>query len=268
LERAKHELEDQLNQLTVQLMTERKELRNLQLENVRLETELTEASQRLEDQAAEHSRNETHLQTEVNKLIDSLRDEKKRNSTLKRKGGSSTRELQDLKFQVTNQKSKLEELATENVELQHHNRKLQEMLKGEQKVNSSTMDCIKKELEYSTQELSIQRDQAMQQKAEFEKEIEKLLFDNREIKEQSRKTQRELSKELTNLTSELKDERDRIHELQKENRKLRQEVRFWQTTTFLQMKRSEYRTPDQADTAREFTWPHQARKCDRIRRSS
>ena len=64
----------------------------------------------------------------------------------------------------------------------------------------------------------------MQQKAEFEKEIEKLLFDNREIKEHSRKTQRELSKEITNLTSELKDERDRIHELQKENRKLRQEV--------------------------------------------
>ena len=77
-----------------------------------------------------------------------------------------------------------------------------------------------------TQELSIQRDQAMQQKAEFEKEIEKLLFDNREIKEHSRKTQRELSKEITNLTSELKDERDRIHELQKENRKLRQEVRI------------------------------------------
>ena len=66
----------------------------------------------------------------------------------------------------------------------------------------------------------------MQQKAEFEKEIEKLLFDNREIKEQSRKTQRELSKEITNLTTELKDERDRIHELQKENRKLRQEVLF------------------------------------------
>ena len=57
-------------------MSERKELRNLQLENVRLETELTEASQRLEDQAAEHSRNETQLQSEVNKLIDSLRDEK------------------------------------------------------------------------------------------------------------------------------------------------------------------------------------------------
>ena len=76
LERAKHELEDQLNQLTVQLMTERKELRNLQLENVRLETELTEASQRLEDQAAVHTRNETQLQSEVNKLIDSLRDEK------------------------------------------------------------------------------------------------------------------------------------------------------------------------------------------------
>ena len=79
------------------------------------------------------------------------------------------------------------------------------------------------------QELSIQRDQAMQQKAEFEKEIEKLLFDNREIKEHSRKTQRELSKEITNLTSELKDERDRIHELQKENRKLRQEVRILTT---------------------------------------
>ena len=57
-------------------MTERKELRNLQLENVRLETELTEASQRLEDQATEHSRHETSLQSEVNKLIDSLRDEK------------------------------------------------------------------------------------------------------------------------------------------------------------------------------------------------
>ena len=74
-------------------------------------------------------------------------------------------------------------------------------------------------------ELSIQRDQASQQKAEFEKEIEKLLFDNREIKEHSRKTQRELSKEISSLTSELKDERDRIHELQKENRKLRQEVK-------------------------------------------
>ena len=75
-------------------------------------------------------------------------------------------------------------------------------------------------------ELSIQRDQANQQKAEFEKEIEKLLFDNREIKEHSRKTQRELSKEISSLTSELKDERDRIHELQKENRKLRQEVKI------------------------------------------
>ena len=92
------------------------------------------------------------------------------------------------------------------------------------KVNSSTMDCIKKELEYTTQELSIQRDQASNQKAEFEKEIERLLFDNREIKEQTRKTQRELSKEITSLTDELRDERDRIHELQKENRKLRQEV--------------------------------------------
>ena len=76
-------------------------------------------------------------------------------------------------------------------------------------------------------ELSIQRDQANQQKAEFEKEIEKLLFDNREIKEHSRKTQRELSKEISSLTSELKDERDRIHELQKENRKLRQEVKSY-----------------------------------------
>ena len=87
------------------------------------------------------------------------------------------------------------------------------------------MDCIKKELEYTTQELSIQRAQVTNQKAEFEKEIERLLFDNREIKEQSRKTQRELSKEITSLTGELKDERDRIHELQKENRKLRQEVK-------------------------------------------
>jgi len=79
-------------------------------------------------------------------------------------------------------------------------------------------------------ELSIQRDQANQQKAEFEKEIEKLLFDNREIKEHSRKTQRELSKEISSLTSELKDERDRIHELQKENRKLRQEVKTGHNT--------------------------------------
>ena len=86
----------------------------------------------------------------------------------------------------------------------------------------------------------------MQQKAEFEKEIEKLLFDNREIKEQSRKTQRELSKELTNLTTELKDERDRIHELQKENRKLRQEVLF--SLNFIPESNSnsilEYRTAD------------------------
>ena len=71
---------------------------------------------------------------------------------MKRKGGTNNRELQDLKFQVHDQKSKLEELTSENVELQHHNRKLQEMLKGEQQVNSSTMDCIKKELEYTTQE--------------------------------------------------------------------------------------------------------------------
>lgn len=89
------------------------------------------------------------------------------------------------------------------------------------------MECIKKELEYTTQELSIQRGQASTGKAEFEKEIERLLFDNREIKEQSRKTQRELSKEITSLTEELKDERDRIHELQKENRKLRQEVKIY-----------------------------------------
>ena len=96
-------------------------------------------------------------------------------------------------------------------------------------------------------ELSIQRDQANQQKAEFEKEIEKLLFDNREIKEHSRKTQRELSKEISSLTSELKDERDRIHELQKENRKLRQEVkpgqinksrcpRTWLCSSYLRIK--------------------------------
>lgn len=110
----------------------------------------------------------------------------------------------------------------------------------------------------------------MQQKAEFEKEIEKLLFDNREIKEQSRKTQRELSKELTNLTSELKDERDRIHELQKENRKLRQEVSSAakdKKNSFL-LSNLEYRAPDQADTTRELTWAHQTRKCDRFRRSS
>merc|ERR1712062_117378 len=54
LERAKHDLEDQLNQLTVQLMSERKELRNLQLEK-----ELNEASQRLEDQQVENERNIT-----------------------------------------------------------------------------------------------------------------------------------------------------------------------------------------------------------------
>ena len=76
LERAKHDLEDQLNQLTVQLMSERKELRNLQLENVRLETELNEASQRLEEQQIENQRNESQLQSEMSKLIDNLRDEK------------------------------------------------------------------------------------------------------------------------------------------------------------------------------------------------
>ena len=76
LERAKQDLEDQLNQLTVQLMSERKELRSLQLENVRLENELNEASQRLEDQADKSRRNESDLQREVNKLIDTLRDEK------------------------------------------------------------------------------------------------------------------------------------------------------------------------------------------------
>ena len=69
-------MEDQLNQLTVQLMSERKELRNLQLENVRLETELNEASQRLEEQQIENQRNESQLQSEMSKLIDNLRDEK------------------------------------------------------------------------------------------------------------------------------------------------------------------------------------------------
>ena len=57
-------------------MSERKELRNLQLENVRLETELNEASQRLEEQQIENQRNESQLQSEMSKLIDNLRDEK------------------------------------------------------------------------------------------------------------------------------------------------------------------------------------------------
>jgi regulator of replication initiation timing len=168
---------------------------------------------------------------------------------LKRKGGTNSRELTDLKYQVNDQKSKLAELCSENAELQTHNRKLQEMLKGEQQVNSSTMDCIKKELEYTTQELEIQRGQATNQKAEFEKEIERLLFDNREIKEQSRKTQRELSREITSLTEELKDERDRIHELQKENRKLRQENIELQTKlTKLENTRGRIRPENVTDT--------------------
>ena len=74
---------------------------------------------------------------------------------MKRSGGKNNRELQDLKFTVNDQKSKLQELTSEHVELQHQNRKLQEMLKGEQQVNNSTMDCIKKELEYTTQECII-----------------------------------------------------------------------------------------------------------------
>ena len=61
-----------------------------------------------------------------------------------------------MKFTVNDQKSKLQELTSEHVELQHQNRKLQEMLKGEQQVNNSTMDCIKKELEYTTQECIIE----------------------------------------------------------------------------------------------------------------
>ena len=60
-------------------MSERKELRNLQLENVRLETELNEASQRLEEQQIENQRNESQLQSEMSKLIDNLRDEKVKN---------------------------------------------------------------------------------------------------------------------------------------------------------------------------------------------
>ena len=75
---------------------------------------------------------------------------------MKRSGGKNNRELQDLKFTVNDQKSKLQELTSEHVELQHQNRKLQEMLKGEQQVNNSTMDCIKKELEYTTQECIIE----------------------------------------------------------------------------------------------------------------
>jgi len=59
-------------------MTERKELRSLQLENVRLENELTEASQRLEDHHDKSRKTESDLQKEVNKLIDTLRDEKER----------------------------------------------------------------------------------------------------------------------------------------------------------------------------------------------
>lgn len=57
-------------------MSERKELRSLQLENVRLENELSEASQRLENQAASSRRTESDLQKEVNQLIETLRDEK------------------------------------------------------------------------------------------------------------------------------------------------------------------------------------------------
>ena len=60
---------------------------------------------------------------------------KKRNTTLKRKGGTNDRELADLKYQVNDQKSKLAELASENADLKTTNSKLQEMLKGEQQVN-------------------------------------------------------------------------------------------------------------------------------------
>ena len=59
---------------------------------------------------------------------------KKRNTTLKRKGGTNNRELADLKYQVNDQKSKLAELASENADLKTTNSKLQEMLKGEQQV--------------------------------------------------------------------------------------------------------------------------------------
>ena len=52
--------------------------RSLQLENVRLENELNEASQQLEEQGEKSRRTESELQKEVNKLIDTLRDEKDR----------------------------------------------------------------------------------------------------------------------------------------------------------------------------------------------
>ena len=52
--------------------------RSLQLENVRLENELNEASQQLEEQGEKSRRTESELQKEVNKPIDTLRDEKDR----------------------------------------------------------------------------------------------------------------------------------------------------------------------------------------------
>jgi len=53
---------------------------------------------------------------------------------LKKKGGSAGREMKSLQAQVEGQKVKLDELQSENMELQSHRRKLQELLNGEKQV--------------------------------------------------------------------------------------------------------------------------------------
>ena len=56
---------------------------------------------------------------------------------MKKKGGSAGREVSSLKAQVEGQKVRLDELQSENTELQSQKRKLQELLNGEKQVKLS-----------------------------------------------------------------------------------------------------------------------------------
>nr|CAB3228131.1 coiled-coil domain-containing protein 102A-like [Phallusia mammillata] len=203
LTKDKNDLEQQLHEATMTLLREKRNSRRLQLENQRLEEELSRANASL----SEEKENKSRMAEQVHDLIissEAIVEE------VAIKNGSETYEVDP---------EEMEQLQDENYRLTQENGELRENLEKEQDLSAATSDCFRQQVEFLSNEVSMQKEASRAQKEQYESEIERLLK-SKDVKIRSTSTD---EMEYTTLTSQIEYEQTITRTLYIENERLRKE---------------------------------------------
>ncbi|CAK8680361.1 unnamed protein product [Clavelina lepadiformis] len=206
-EKRSHQLESEnlimelkIRDLTIELMGEKRLNRRLQADNVKMEEELAQ----VRDEAAalkfgnKKDYKDSCCQTDEICMTDE----------------ASATEDQN--------KDRICQLEEENESLSTENEILRATLENEKKVSDAATDCFRQQIEYLSNEVSLQQESARTQKVQYESEIDRLLA-SRSTNRSTPSLEDSIDVEVTSLRSQLTYHESLTRTLYVENERLRQE---------------------------------------------